>query len=290
MNTPASDRIKCAELPILSSQNQGWENIRVEQFQHPPGEGQFHYSDEHAICLSLAPRPVRFMQIKGGRTHTSLYGKGDISLTPAKVPFFARWDSDDHYLQIRIASGFIQNVAREALEMNPDRLELLPEFRIRDSQIEAIGMMLLAELQQENLGGRLYIESLANILAVHLLRQYSASKLRLAIYEGGLPDRQLMLVLEYINEHLDREIKLADLAQLLDMSQFHFSHMFKQAIGTSPYQYLLQQRVERAKQLLKQSERSIAEIALDCGFNSHSHLSKQFRQLTGITPKAYRTN
>jgi AraC family transcriptional regulator len=96
--------------------------------------------------------------------------------------------------------------------------------------------------------------------------------------------------LDYINDHLDRDIKLADLATLLDMSQFHFSHLFKQSLDTSPYQYLLQQRVERAKQLLKQTERSIMDIALDCGFSSHSHLSKQFRQLTGITPKAYRTN
>lgn len=290
MNTPANDRIECARLPILSSQNQGWENIRVEQFQHPPGEGRFHYSDEHAICLSLAPRPVRFMQMKGGRTHTSLYGKGDISITPAKVPFFARWDSDDHYLQIRIASGFIQNVAKEALEMNPDRLELISEFRIRDPQIESIAMLLLAELQQKKLGGRLYIESLANILAIHLLRQYADTKPRLTVYQGGLSDRQLLLVFEYINEHLNQDIKLSDLAALLDLSQFHFSHLFKQSIGTSPYQYLLQQRVERAKQLLKQSERSIAEIALVCGFNSHSHLSKQFRQLTGITPKTYRGN
>jgi AraC family transcriptional regulator len=96
--------------------------------------------------------------------------------------------------------------------------------------------------------------------------------------------------LDYINDHLDRDIKLADLATLLDMSQFHFSHLFKQSLDTSPYQYLLQQRVERAKQLLKQTERSIMDIALDCGFSSHSHLSKQFRQLTGITPKAYRMN
>jgi AraC family transcriptional regulator len=66
--------------------------------------------------------------------------------------------------------------------------------------------------------------------------------------------------------------------------------MFKGAIGTSPYQYLLQQRIERAKLLLKQKERSIVDIALECGFNSHSHLSKQFRQLTGMTPKAYRAN
>ncbi|WP_313949281.1 helix-turn-helix transcriptional regulator [Leptolyngbya sp. FACHB-261] len=85
-------------------------------------------------------------------------------------------------------------------------------------------------------------------------------------------------------------MKLADLAALLGMSQFHFSHLFKQSIGTAPYQYLLQQRVERAKQLLKQTDQSIMEIAFLCGFNSHSHLSKQFRQLTGITPTAYRAN
>ncbi len=290
MDTPTNDRIKCASLPILSSRNLGWENILVEQFQNPPGEGRFHYGDEHAICLSLAPRPVRFVQIKAGKTHRSLYGKGDISITPAKVPFFGRWDSDDNYLQIRIASEFIQNVARESLKINPDRLEFLSEFRIRDRQIESIAMMLLAELKQENLGSKLYIDSLVNILAIHLLRQYSHTKPRPTLYAGGLPERQLLQVLDYIHDHLHQDIKLADLAALLEMSQFHFSHLFKQSIGTSPYQYLLQQRVERAKQFLKQTDRAITDIAFECGFNSHSHLSKQFRQLTGMTPKAYRVD
>ncbi|NJK46958.1 helix-turn-helix domain-containing protein [Candidatus Gracilibacteria bacterium] len=276
-------------LPILSSQDRGWENILVEQFQHPQGEASCHFSDEHALCMSLAPRPVRFLQIKGGKTHTSLYGKGDISITPAKMPFFARWDSDDCYLQIRIASRFIQRVATETLNLNSDRLELFSEFRIRDRHIESIGLMLLSELKQENWGGKLYIESLANVLAVHLLRQYADTKPRLSRYEGGLPQRQLIQVLDYINQHLERDIKLADLAALLDMSQFHFSHLFKQAMGVPPYQYLLQQRVERAKQLLKQTGLSIVDIAFLCGFNSHSHLSKQFRQLTGMTPTDYRT-
>lgn len=290
MKTTAIHQIERTDLSIKSSVAQGWENIQIEQFQSPPGEARCDYNDQHAIYLSLAPRPIRLLQIQGGKTHAGLYGKGDISITPAKMPFFARWDEDDHFLQVRIASGFIQTVARESLAMNPDQLELLPEFRIRDQQIESIGMMLLAELQQENLGGKLYIESLANILAVHLIRQYAAAKPCLTIYKGGLPQRQLLQVLEYINEHLHQDIKLADLAQLLDMSQFHFSHMFKQAIGTAPYQYLLLQRVERAKLLLKQKERSIMDIALECGFNSHSHLSKQFRQFTGMTPKAYRAN
>jgi AraC family transcriptional regulator len=276
MKNSVTSQTECGS-PLLSSQNHGWENILVEQFQHPSGEGKIYYSEEHAVCLSLATRPVRFLQIKGGRTHTILYGKGDISITPAEMPFYARWKGEDHYLQIRITSRFIQQVAREALEINGDRLE-------------AIGMMLLAELQQDNLGGRLYIESLSNVLAVHLLRQYAVAKPTLPIYEGGLSQHQLVKILDYINDRLDQEIKLADLAALLDMSQFHFSHLFKQSIGTSPHQYLLQQRIERAKQLLKQTERSIMDIAFACGFNSHSHLSKQFRQMTGTTPKAYRAS
>jgi AraC family transcriptional regulator len=285
---PTTHQIECVHLPILSSRNQGWENILVEQFQNPAGEGKTYYKDEHAICLSLAPRPVRFLQIKGGKTHAGLYGKGDICITPAKTSFFARWDRDDQYLQIRIAADFIQNVAVEVLEMNPDRLELIPEFRTRDRQIEAMGMMLLAELQQEDLGGRLYLESLTNLFAVHLLRQYSVRQPRLAMYEGGLPERQLVVVLDYINEYLARDIRLADLAQLVGMSQFHFSYLFKRSLGKPPYQYLLQQRIERAKQLLKQTDKSVIDIAFLCGFNSHSHLSKQFRQLTGMTPKAFR--
>lgn len=288
MKTTAPLQPKSDHIPILSSQNQGWDHILVEQFQSPPGECNIHYSDDHTICLSLLPRPIRFLQIKDGKSYTCLYGKGDMSIIPAKMPFFARWEGDDHYLQIRIASRFIQQVARETLEKNFDSLELMPEFRMRDPHLEAIALMLLKELLQEHISSKLYIESLANVLAVHLIRQYSAAKTDLSIYESGLPQHQLQQVLDYIHESLDQDIKLSDLAALLGMSQFHFSHRFKQAIGTSPYQYLLQQRVERAKQLLKQTERSILEIALECGFNSHSHLSKQFRQLTGITPKTYR--
>jgi AraC family transcriptional regulator len=290
MKPLASHRVACNRQPFFSSQTQGWEQILVEEFHHPAGEGKMLYLNEHIICLSLAPRPVRLLQIQGDKSYTGLYGKGDLSIAPAAAPFFARWDSDDRFLQIRIKSEFMAQVATEALAMNPDRLEVIPTFRTRDPQLEAIAMLILTELKQENLGSRLYIDSLVNVLTVQLLRKYSALKPQLSVYEGGLPQRQLQQILEYIHAHLERDIKLADLAGSIGMSQFHFSHLFKQSIGTSPYQYLLQQRIERAKQLLKQTNRSIVNIALECGFNSHSHLSKQFRQLTGMTPKSYRSS
>jgi AraC family transcriptional regulator len=276
--------------PLLSSQALGWENIQVGQFQHPPGECNVHSGDEHTVCVSLAARPVRFLQIKDGKTHSSLYGKGDISITPAQVPFFARWQDDDHYVELRLDSGFVATVAKEALGLNPDRIEIIPEFRLRDGRLEAIALMLLDELNQANPGGKLYVESLTNLLAVHLLRQYAVASPPLSVYPSGLPQQQLLPVLDYIHEALDADLKLADLAAIADLSPFHFSHQFKQAMGVAPYQYVLQQRIERAKQLLKQTNHSIVEIALLCGFNSHSHLGKQFRQATGTTPSAYRAS
>ncbi|PSR19172.1 AraC family transcriptional regulator [filamentous cyanobacterium CCP3] len=277
-------------LPTRSSQELGWEHIQVEQFQHPPGECRIASDTEHTICVSLAARPVRFLQIKDGKTHSTLYGKGDISITPAQTPFFARWQDEDHYVELRLSSAFTATIAQESLGLNPAHIELISEFRRRDGRLEAIALMLLDELNQANPGGQLYVESLTNLLTVHLLRQYAMARPTLPVQASGLPQRQLLPVLDYIHEALDTDLKLADLAALAGLSPFHFSHQFKQAMGVAPYQYVLLQRVERAKQLLKQTDHSIVEIALLCGFNSHSHLSKQFRQATSTTPSAYRAS
>jgi AraC family transcriptional regulator len=85
-------------------------------------------------------------------------------------------------------------------------------------------------------------------------------------------------------------IKLADLANIAGISQFHFTRLFKQSMSISPHQYLLQQRVERAKYLLKSSTFALADIALQCGFSSQSHLGKCFREVTGMTSSNYRKN
>ncbi|MCM1983895.1 helix-turn-helix domain-containing protein [Lyngbya confervoides] len=126
------------------------------------------------------------------------------------------------------------------------------------------------------------------MLAVQLLRHYGSVPASLPDYRGGLPDYQLRQVLNYIEASLAEEIQLADLAGLLNMSPFHFGRMFKQSMGISPHQYLIQQRLERAKYFLKHSNLAILDIALECGFSSHSHLSKQFRRVHGTTPNTFR--
>ena len=265
-----------------------WEHIHIKQIRHPAGEGSCLVEDEHTLFMSLLARPIRLLQVQSGSRYSGLFRQGDMSITPANTPIFVRWDNDDHYLQIRLKTHFIENIARETLKKSPERLELLPKIHFRHPEIETLCMMLLKEAEQAESSSGLYIDSLANVLAVNLLKHYASSKPEVANYEGGLPQQQLRQVLDYIHSHLDQEIKLSNLAGLLKMSQFHFSRLFKQSIGISPHQYLMQQRIERAKQLLQEKDRLIVDIAFECGFNSHSHLSKQFRQATGMTPKAFR--
>ncbi|MGG6237474.1 helix-turn-helix domain-containing protein [Nodosilinea sp. AN01ver1] len=246
------------------------------------------YTTEHTLGLFLSPRPLWISHRQASRSYTGFYNRGDLLITPVNTTLVTQSEGVVEMVQIRLQDAFLRQVAAETLGQNEDRVELMQAFQTRDPQIEAIARMLQAELRQAAAGSRLYVDSLANVLAVHLLRQHATARSPLPTYPGGLPPRQLRQVLDYLDAHLATEITLATLAELVDISPFHFSRLFKQSLGVSPYQYLLQQRIERAKRLLKQTDQPITTIALACGFNSHSHLGRKFRQLTGMTPKTFR--
>ncbi|MDJ0659499.1 MAG: AraC family transcriptional regulator [Crocosphaera sp.] len=264
------------------------ENIRVEQLQNPSGEGNYLCEDKHTIFISLASRPLEYLQIQDGVTYNGLYRPGEILITPANVPLFVRWKGQENCLQIQIKTEFLHQIAEETIDGDSHLFQLMPQFQVHDSHIQGITKMLFEEGQREVSHNQLYLDSLANILAINLVRNHGTTTPVLPIYRGGLSPHQLSQIFDYIDAHLDQNLKLENLAKLLGVSQFHFSRSFKQSVGLSPYQYLIEQRIERAKQLLKKTNQSILDIALDCGYNSHSHLSKQFRKVTGMTPKAYR--
>ncbi|HWA01608.1 MAG TPA: AraC family transcriptional regulator [Caulobacterales bacterium] len=105
---------------------------------------------------------------------------------------------------------------------------------------------------------------------------------------GGLPRWRLARVLAYIDNNLGSDIRLDDLASVACLSAHHFSELFRQSMGTSPYRYVLDRRVECAKVLLRDSMLGVLEVALAVGFADQSHFSKVFRRATGMAPGAYR--
>jgi AraC family transcriptional regulator len=106
--------------------------------------------------------------------------------------------------------------------------------------------------------------------------------------QRSLTQAQLQRSLDYIHTHLDRELSLTELAEVINISPTYFASLFKQAIDISPHQYVIQQRVERAKLMLLKTDLAIADIALQVGFSSQSHLTQQFKRFTGMTPKQAR--
>lgn len=130
-------------------------------------------------------------------------------------------------------------------------------------------------------------EVMLAVLAMHLLQKHSTQVKPIAIYKGGLSPHKLHSIENFIEDNLDREIFIDELAELTQLSRYHFSRSFKLSIGITPYQYVIRQRVERAKKLLLQGNMTIIEIAIACGFTHQSHLNRHFKRLTGLTPKKF---
>jgi AraC family transcriptional regulator len=148
------------------------------------------------------------------------------------------------------------------------------------------------ELTAEGGGDRLALESLANLLAVHLLRHLrhaSAVRLPARRTEGALPRTKLHAVIEYIEEHLDTDLTLAQMAATVHLSAYHFARQFKAAAGVPPHQYVVARRVGRAQQLLRDSDDlSLADIATGVGFSDQSQFSTHFKRAVGVTPRQFR--
>jgi AraC family transcriptional regulator len=172
--------------------------------------------------------------------------------------------------------------------MDTERIDLANHFRKQDLQLQHIAMLFLAELRSGGIMGRLYVESLTQALIIHLLRHYSEVAPIFVSQNISLTRTQLQQAIDYIHAHLDRDLSLFQIASIINISPTYFASLFKRATGTSPHQYVIEQRVERAKSLLSKTDMAIADIALQVGFSSQSHLTQQFKRLTGVTPKQVR--
>ena len=206
---------------------------------------------------------------------------------PANVLHWARWDAEHYYINLSLDPGVFKRYAAQLVEV--DAIELVPHLAKPDPLIYGLALALKTELESNQLDGRLYTDSLTTTLVTHLLRHYCARKNTIPTYFGGLPKSQLRQVIEYIYDHLDQGLTLAELAAVVQMSPNYFVSLFKQSIGVTPHQYVIYCRVEQAKKLLQQGELTIAEIANSLGFAHQSHLNYHFKRLVGVTPKVFLT-
>ncbi len=272
-------------LHLLSSFEVGWNGLNLIYELEPVDETPETYFGQHFIVIALDNFRASYMQ-NGSWQHID-YTKGDIAIFPATQPF-PRTQIDR---VVPLVELFLEpaKVASTACEfVDADKIELALGLQIRDPLIQHMGLALKAELEVGGADSRLYAESMAAALSVHLLRRYSVRKQEIRNYTGGLPKSKLKQAIAYIHDHLDQNLTLASLSSAVHMSPHYFASLFKQSTKLTPHQYVTKCRIDKAKQLLARHDLTLVEICHSVGFQNQSHFTRVFRQYTTTTPKAYR--
>lgn len=259
--------------------------LTLDRHTSEPNELDFPGYHHHLLCLLLSDGNQQKITRIGEQESEQSQTKGEFWICPANTSGLWAWNSTDRSLMFVIDPLLLSRTAAEVGGVDVNPVELLSVIGARDLQIEAIACLFEAELERGGMGEQLYTESLMQVLLVHLLRQYCAFQPKIRHSTGGLPPHQLQLVLDYIHSYLDRPLQLAELAEVVGMSQYHFCRLFKQSMGIAPYQYVLQQRMQRAKELLLQGRYTIAEVALLVGCADQSRFARHFKKHFGIAPR-----
>jgi AraC family transcriptional regulator len=243
----------------------------------------------HRLVLFIRPPEEMELRYEGVRRHVPPPA-GAVSLVPAGSP--ARWRASGprEALHIYLEPALLARVAAEAFDLDPARTLVPPLDSLDLPHVRAAMLAVDAELTDGGAGGPLAAESLANVLAVHLIRHTLAPRRLERGPDGALPRGRLRAVVEYIEEHLDASPTLEEMAAVARLSPYHFARQFKAATGLPPHQYVIARRIERAKQLLQGGAGlSLAEVALHAGFSDQSQFSRHFKRLVGVTPGRFRT-
>jgi AraC family transcriptional regulator len=272
-----------------ASDRLGWAGLEAARYRAAPASDLNAPAITHHWLVLFARPPEELDLLYEGVKRHLPPSAGSISLVPAGTPTRWRWSGRKDSLHIHLEPGLVARVAAEEFDLDPARLTLPPLDALDLPHLRAAMMAVDAELTTGGAGGRLAAESLANLLAVHLIRHVSAPRRPARGRDGALPRRRLRAVAEYIEGHLDAGPSLEQMAAVARLSPYHFARQFKAATGAPPHQYVIARRVERAKQLLQGGgEFTLAEVAAHAGFSDQSQFSRHFKRHVGVTPGRFR--
>ena len=272
---------------VRSSFASSWQGILLEKHVCFPGERISASTDMHVISM-FHGAPFRFdYRGMSGQFVGLLARPKSIMITPAGPVPDIRLHAPAEFIHCALNQKFAQRVMDELEDST-----IKPIFRAdaQDSSIQRILEMLMDELESERPLGGLYVESLAYALASRYLSLDFGRARQSEARAPSLLPRVLSRVREKIEANLETDLSLDSLAEDSGYSRSHFLRMFRAATGLTPHQYVLDLRLKRAQERLKQAGSSIVDVAISCGFSSQSHMTSVFRRRLEMTPAEFRRN
>jgi AraC family transcriptional regulator len=189
-----------------------------------------------------------------------------------------------------VALVFLRNeiLKQTVHDSRQPRVELQERHGLQDQTMRHLMEILLYEKRQGFQSGGFFLDGIAAALASHLIRYYSADAPLIANFVGGMAPPTLRRCIALMEARLEGDLRLTELACEAGLSTSHFIRSFRESTGKTPYQFLLDRRVQRAQTLMRDPRTSLTEVAKSSGFANQHHMARIFRYVTGMTPSAYR--
>jgi AraC family transcriptional regulator len=274
---------------LVQSGDAGWRSLYAAIFE----EARFHAAEPpvpHPYLIYHLRRPTDVTRkIEGFPTERALIGPRRICLTPGGSVVKTHHTGNPEILQVYIRQSAYELAVNEMYGCEASEAEIIPRYAMLDPLLEQLLLAVKSSLQNGAAKDRLYTDTIAQMIAVHLARHHSSRSREFSLpTPTAIPGWKVHRLIEFIEEHLDGDLSLESMAREVQLCPLYLPRAFKSSMGKSPHQYVLQRRIERAKDLLRNTDMQIIEVALSAGFSSQSHLSTWFRRTVGVSPSDYR--
>jgi len=277
------------ELRLLKTSDElGWADLNVSVVDPEPHE----FIENRAIpdlWLAMPLDQIDVAVLSGGREQHMIIPAGQPGVIAPGTSWGVRLQRSSYVLHVHLKRHILTEVANELFERDVKSVEVLLKFAVEDQSMTWL-LRSLKEALYEPVGhADLKVGHIARALAADVLRKHIASPREAPVAQyRPLAAAQAKLVADYVREHLSSKISLKDLTALTGISQTVFLPRFRASFGLSPYRYVLETRVHRARQFLEKPNVPIAEIAMLCGFADQAHFTVTFKRIVGMTPTQYR--
>jgi AraC family transcriptional regulator len=273
--------------PEATTRGRGWGGVTLD-VHRPYFKCAESYSalDHHLICYCPAGSS-RLIQGRAGTLHDSVISTGMSYIMPAG--YDSTWEGDSgQSARLRIPTPLIALAAEQLGQRSTSQVEIRNVFETRDLVIERLALTLLAEISlRPHPAQTLIVDAVSTALAAHMLRCYDAFEVFEHNKQARLGRKELARLIAYIEDNLDRTIGLAELAELANVSRFHFTRLFKRSTGYTAIGFVELCRIRRAQALISETDHALAQVALMTGFADQSHFTRRFRYHVGCTPAAF---
>jgi AraC family transcriptional regulator len=248
----------------------------------PPMEVPEGLNDRHVLEFNVGPA-INYSWFSNGRWTTSTVETGSvISLSSPGLRDKVKWSGELHLLRITVSNDALDLL----LDTNGFRFTRLRN--VNDPFMREIAMKLSSEpLDGFPRAQKIYSESLGVVVLIHSACQYPENNKKVFAPKGKLSSLQLRNVVEFTRSSLHRNIRLAELASCTNLSEYHFARIFRQTVGVSPYKFVMNMKIEYAKELIRSGKKSFSDVAYLLSFSDQAHFSHAFKKVTGYSPRSF---